>query len=108
MNSLKNKFSFFFITTCISNLSFAVFYLFKFYSKDFYENEGADIINLLFFQVSSTLLLIFFSALNPSKIFISVKKGISNRKKEGKIFFDIMKFNIMPLNNKLTPYLITI
>lgn len=108
MNSLKNKLSFFFITTCIFNLCFAVFYLFKFYSKDFHENEGAAIINLLFFQVSSTILLIFFSVLNPLKIFISAKEGINNRKKKGKNYFDIMEYNIIRLDNKLTPYLITI
>ncbi|MDW8850054.1 hypothetical protein SD960_08125 [Flavobacterium sp. MMLR14_040] len=108
MNSIKNKFSFFFITTVIFNLSYSILYLFKFYSKDFYTDEGADIINLLFFQVSSIILLIFFSILNPLKIFISAKRGIDNRKKQNKKYFDIMSYNIILLDNALTPYLITI
>lgn len=108
MNSIKNKFSFFFITTVIFNLSYSILYLFKFYSKDFYTDEGADIINLLFFQVSSIILLIFFSILNPLKIFIIAKRGIDNRKKQNKKYFDIMSYNIISLDNILTPYLITI
>ncbi|KFF10096.1 hypothetical protein [Flavobacterium hydatis] len=107
MNSITKKHSFFFITIFIFNLSYSILYLFKFYSKDFYEKEGADIMNLLFFQVSSIILLIFFAILNPLNLFIQTKKGIENRIKQKKEYFDIKGYNIISLSNKLTPFLIT-
>ncbi|PAM94688.1 hypothetical protein B4N84_11990 [Flavobacterium sp. IR1] len=107
MNSRVSKFSFFFITTFIFNLSYAIIYFSKFYSKGLYESEADTIINLLFFQVSSTILLLIFSILNPVEIFIHVKKGIDYRKKQNKDYFDIMEYNILRLDNKLTPFLIT-
>ncbi|PAM95158.1 hypothetical protein B4N84_07705 [Flavobacterium sp. IR1] len=108
MNSTVSKFSFFFITTFIFNLSYAIIYFNKFYSEGLNEFEGDTIINLLFFQLSSTILLFIFSILNPLEIFIHVKIGMDTRKKQNKEYFDIMEYNILRLYNKLTPFLITI
>lgn len=107
MNLLIKKYSFFFITTFIYNLGYSIFYLFKFYSKDFYGDEGTGLIDVLCFQISSTILLIIFAILNPVNILFRAKKGVENRKKLKKKSFDIFGINIISLDNKMAPYLIT-
>lgn len=103
---LLKKFSFFFITTFVFNLSYAFFYLIKFYSNDVTLGESEDVINLILFQASATILLMIFSFINPTNIFIIVKESIENGKKNNEKYFD--RYNIIPLDSKLAPYLATI
>jgi hypothetical protein len=107
INLLIKKYSFFFITTFICNLGYSILYLFKFYSKNFHLGDGSYTIDLLYFQVSSTILLIIFSILNPVNLLLHAKEGIKNRKNQNKKYFDIGPINIISLDNKMALYFVT-
>lgn len=108
MQPISYKFSFFDSTNYCYTLFFAVVYSTKFYStSNPTSSESNEIYNLIFFQIISYFLLLIFSLINPLYLFSAAVKGVAKRKSENKTFFDIKGVNIISLENKITPFLIT-
>ncbi|MDW8850052.1 hypothetical protein SD960_08115 [Flavobacterium sp. MMLR14_040] len=104
--SLK-KYSFYFITTFIYSVSYGILYLIMFYSEKINVGNELDIMDLLWFQVIGTFILIFFSFLNPVNAFFSAKEGIEQRKKLNQKYYDYWGVNIIKLDNSMAVFLIS-
>lgn len=108
MYNFISKSSYLNVTGYAYSIFFTLFYLIKFYTDESSEQESNEIYNLIFFQMISYFLLFIFSLINPLYIFSVCVRGVEKRKSQNKKYFDIKGINVISLDKKITPYLITL